>query len=234
MSVVGSARARARAELSEQIKEAAREQLATAGASGLSLRAVARGLDIAPSAIYRYFPNRDALLTALLVDAFNALGSAVESAVQRASIVRDPRAGWRAVCTAVRAWAGEHPHEYALIHGSPVPGYEAPRDTVAPAARTPLAIMGVLRDARDAGWLVEPSEPSAPDGKLAEQFASVAEREGIEIPVGVLARGTVAWSQLFGMVSFELFGSFVGTVDPADEFFEYAVERMAEFLGLAA
>src|SRR5580693_9793844 len=75
-----TARERARAELTREIKEGARRQLAATGADGISLRAVARELGMASSAVYRYFPSRDDLLTALIIDAYDALGAAVESA----------------------------------------------------------------------------------------------------------------------------------------------------------
>jgi hypothetical protein len=58
-----------------------------------------------------------------------------------------------AVCRAVRIWALTHPHEYALIHGSPVPGYVAPQDTAAPAACDGIVMAGILRDANEAGEL---------------------------------------------------------------------------------
>lgn len=241
-AVVGEAvpapRQRARAETTEAIKAAARRQLGTVGASGLSLRAVTRELGMVSSAIYRYFPNRDALLTALLVDAFNSLGAAAEAGAGPSSGPgaghADPRASWRVCCTAVREWAVQHPHEYALIHGSPVPGYEAPQDTVAPAARVPLAMIRVLRGAAEVGLLAEPHSATAVYGELDEQLRELAAGYAPELSNAVLARAMIAWSQLFGMVSFELFGAFVGSVDPSDAFFAYAVERMADFVGLTA
>ena len=120
-----TARARARAELTDEIKREARRQLAEHGAD-LSLRAVARELGMASSAVYRYFPSRDDLLTALIVDAYDALGETAEQALARAEGGVTER--WLALSTSIRAWAVEHPHDYALLYGSPVPGYRAPRD----------------------------------------------------------------------------------------------------------
>src|SRR5690348_13608846 len=134
-----TARARVRAELTQEIKDAARAQLATAGASELSLRAIAREMGMVSSALYRYFASRDDLLTALIVDAYDAVGEAAaeaESAVRRGDVV----GRWMATTRAVREWAVAHPHEYALIFGSPVPGYSAPQDTIDPAARVPLLL----------------------------------------------------------------------------------------------
>src|SRR5215218_3368694 len=138
-----SIRARVRAEMTEEIKAAARRHLAIDGAN-LSLRAVARELGMVSSAIYRYFPSRDDLLTALIIDAYDALGAAAEqseAAVDRADLL----GRWLATCRAVRSWALANPHEYALIYGSPVPGYRAPEDTIPPATRIPLLLGAILR-----------------------------------------------------------------------------------------
>ena len=139
-----SLRARVRAEMTDEIKAAARRHLAVDGAN-LSLRAVARDIGMVSSAVYRYFASRDELLTALIIDAYDALGTAAEQA--EAAVDRDDLTGrWLALCHAVRDWALERPHEYALIYGSPVPGYQAPRDTVAPAVRVALLIGAIVRD----------------------------------------------------------------------------------------
>ncbi|WP_406280920.1 WHG domain-containing protein [Embleya sp. NBC_00896] len=225
-----TARDRARAELTHEIKAAARRHLAAHGAQQLSLRAVARELGMASSALYRYFPSRDDLLTALIVDAYNAVGERVERAVEAAGPAENPRAAWRGLCDAVREWAREHPHEYALIYGSPVPGYKAPEDTMAPFARVPFALLRVLRDsARD---IAPPSGEAALPGPLAAQFEGVVEAAGLDVPAPVLARALFAWTGVFGIVSFELFGQLAGSADPADPFFTYAVTRHADLLGL--
>jgi len=225
-----NARERARAELTREIKQEARRQLAAHGANGLSLRAVARALGMVSSALYRYFPSRDELLTALIIDAYDALGQAAEDAEAsaEASAPADTRGRWRAVCHAVRDWARANPHEYALIYGSPVPGYRAPRETVGPAIRVPQVIGRVLADTPDTGS--GPDLPLPP--VLAQQTATVAEAIAPGTAGPVIARGLIAWTQLFGMISFELFGQFAGSTDPADAFFGYAVEQMADFIGL--
>jgi AcrR family transcriptional regulator len=140
----GTARERARAQITREIKDEARRQLAEQGAQRLSLRAVARELGMVSSALYRYFASRDELLTALIIDAYDALGAAAEAAVAAGpAAVRDR---WRACCHAARDWAIAHPHEYALIYGSPVPGYQAPAETIAPAGRVALVIGGLLAE----------------------------------------------------------------------------------------
>jgi AcrR family transcriptional regulator len=235
MNAGRTARERARAELTREIKEEARRQLRTSGAQGLSLRAVARELGMVSSALYRYFPSRDDLLTALIIDAYEALAARVEAAATDAETTdfRNFRERWHASCAAIRDWAREHPHEYALLYGSPVPGYQAPEATTAPASRIPLALVTPLRDAWQAGVLPEQPEPVSPE--LAAQAARTAELAGATgLPHQALARFAIAWSQLFGMIGFELFGHFANTMDPADAFFAHAVERMADYLGLPA
>ena len=222
MTTGRTARERARAELTQEIKDAARRQLAAEGAEQLSLRAVSRELGMVSSALYRYFPSRDDLLTALIIDAYNALGAKTEAA---AKSEEDPRAAWLAACHAVRRWAVAHPHEYALIYGSPVAGYKAPESTVQPAGRVAIALLEIV--ARNTGV---PNVPE-PKGLLAEQVAKLVE-VAPGVPRSVLVKTVIAWTQLFGMISFELFGQLVGTMDPADEFFEEATDQMADFLGL--
>jgi AcrR family transcriptional regulator len=230
MNTSQTARERARAVLTSEIKDAARRQLAISGADGMSLRAVARELGMVSSALYRYFPSRDDLLTALIIDAYQALGDAAEAA--DAAVGRtDLRRRWCDICRAARQWALAHPHEYALIYGSPVPGYQAPQDTVAQATRVPLALVAVLRDARAAGTLA-PSDVSVMGLVLTQQLGQLAATIAPDLQGPVLIRALMAWSQLFGMISFELFGQLVGSVDPSDEFFANAVGRMAAFVGL--
>ncbi|RLK61631.1 TetR/AcrR family transcriptional regulator [Actinokineospora cianjurensis] len=220
MSAGRTARDKARHELTREIKDEARRQLATDGAHQLSLRAVARSLGMVSSALYRYFPSRDDLLTALIIDAYDALGAAVE----RADRGDTPVERWRGACTAVREWALAHRHEYALIYGSPIPGYQAPQDTVAAAVRVPIVLLGI---AAAAG--VGDSEIPA---VLRGQFDAIADAVPVTVPTGAFARVVLAWTQLFGMVSFELFGQLVGSADPADAFFGFAVDRMAEQVGI--
>jgi len=222
-----TARERARAELTREIKEEARRQLAASGAQGLSLRSVARELGMVSSALYRYFASRDELLTALIIDAYDALGAAAEAASD-ALPAADVRGRWRVTCGAIRGWALANPHEYALIYGSPVPGYQAPQATVASAIRVVHVMGGILADAGASAG--RPEEP--PPADLARQIAIVAEAIAPGVDDGVLTRALIAWTQLFGMISFELFGQFVGSLEPADSFFGYTVERMADYIGL--
>ncbi|MFG3346252.1 TetR/AcrR family transcriptional regulator [Streptomyces sp. NPDC048018] len=230
MTAVQGARARARIEITAAIKDEARRQLAADGAAKLSLRAVARELGMVSSALYRYFPSRDDLLTALIIDAYDAVGAAAEKAHATAE-TDAPRAHltrWTAVCRAVRAWALAHPHEYALIYGSPVPGYTAPQDTVGPASRTGLLLVSIARAAyRDKG--VAPPPLPAP---LTGEAARLAAALGPDLPPALSIALVSAWAQLFGLISFEVFGQFNRVVEDRDAFFDSAAERLGREVGL--
>jgi AcrR family transcriptional regulator len=222
-----TARDRARAALTTEITDLARAQLATVGAAGLSLRAIARELGMVSSALYRYFPSRDHLLTRLIIDGYDALGAAAEAADDRAA---SPADRWLAVCRSVRAWARAHPAEYALLYGSPVPGYEAPQDTVPAATRVGAVLGRVLGDAARAGLLPEAGAEST--GTITPAVAEVLGGEHPALDDRVRARGLLAWSALFGVVNFELFGHFTGSVADADAFFDDAVRDLAALVGL--
>ncbi|GAA0356262.1 TetR/AcrR family transcriptional regulator [Microbispora corallina] len=230
MNVSRTARERVRAELIREITDIARRHLATEGASGLSLRAVARDMGMVSSAIYRYFPSRDDLLTALIIDGYNALGEAVEDA-DAACPREDVTGRWLAVCRAVREWALAHPHEYALLYGSPVPGYRAPLDTVAPAIRDTAVYGRIVADAHREGRLSPPAFCPPPPAVLAGD-AEVVRTLMPDVPDDVVTRAIAAWTCLFGMVSFELFGQFENTITHRAELFDHNMTCMAALLGL--
>jgi AcrR family transcriptional regulator len=214
--------------MTDEIKTIARRHLASDGAN-LSLRAVARDLGVVSSAIYRYFASRDELLTALILDAYNALGAEVEAADGSVVGREELSARWMAVCHAVRDWALASPHEYALIYGSPVPGYRAPEDTVAAATRGVRVLGGILQDAATHGRFS--AEPPV-DGPMAGNFAELAATLCPDAPPAALARGMGAWVQLFGTVSFELFGQLENAVTDKRAFFEHQMRAQATYVGL--
>ncbi|MFI7272986.1 TetR/AcrR family transcriptional regulator [Streptomyces sp. NPDC049879] len=232
MSAIEGARARARREITTAIKEEARRGLAAEGPARLSLRAVARELGMASSALYRYFPSRDDLLTALITDAYDAMGGAAESALAAAPR-EDPATRWVAVCAAVREWALAHPHEFALVHGTPVPGYAAPQTTSAAGSRVPLALLALTLDAHADALLAPPSWDPLPLDVRAEA-EQLAEEYAPGLPAPVMAAVVAAWAQLVGLVSFEVFGQYTGVVTAREEFFAHAVGRLGADVGLAS
>jgi AcrR family transcriptional regulator len=214
--------------LTDEIKAVARRHLAEQGSAALSLRAVAREVGLVSSAVYRYYPSRDDLLTALIIDAYNAIGAAAEDALvathRRGTIPR-----WLATSDAIRSWALAHPQEYALIYGSPVPGYAAPADTIDPASRVSLALLQIVVDGVVAGEIATGTAPTMPRAVRAD-FAELRRLAAPGVPDAVLSRALIAWSQLFGAISLEMFGHMHNVIHDYDAFFTVQMRRTAEFL----
>lgn len=233
MVAVASSRQRNRAEVTAAIVAAGRDQLAVVGAAGLSVRAVAREIGMVSSAVYRYVASRDDLLTLLIVESYDALGAAVEvAAVPRRG--RSPAGRFLASARAVRAWAIANPHEYALLYGSPVPGYVAPSDTIGPAARPTLALVGIVTDAARTGPLA-PSVTFCTTARrgLRRELRAIREAAGVDLPDEVVLGLVAAWTQLFGLVSFEVFGQTRNVVEDHAPLFDATVSAMATAIGLS-
>ena len=229
MNPAPTARQIARAEMTGRIKTIARAHLASDGPD-LSLRAVARELGVVSSAVYRYFASRDELLTALIIDGYDSMGVAAEQA-ETAVPRRDLVGRWAAIGHAVRDWSRAQPAEYALLYGSPVPGYAAPQDTIVSAQRVLLVAAGVVRDGVERGVLTAPSErlPKA----VRADYERVAGYPGLDgIPLTLVGRLMSAWAMLFGTLSFELFGRYSNGVLDLDAFFDHELRVMARHLGL--
>jgi AcrR family transcriptional regulator len=217
----------------DEIKAVARRHLAADGAN-LSLRAVARDMGMVSSALYRYFASRDDLLTALIIDGYNALGDAVEAADAEVTDRARLRARWLSASRAVRHWALANPAEYALLYGSPVPGYAAPQDTIAAAARTPVVLAGILADGHASGAITAAALlPSVPlPGPVRADLSRARDQIAAGLPEELMHAGLTSWLQLFGVVSFELFGQFNNVIDARAEFFDQQMEMMADLMGI--
>ncbi len=214
----------------DEIKATARRHLASDGAN-LSLRAVARDMGMVSSALYRYFASRDELLTALIIDAYNALGDIAESADAAITDRADLRGRWLAVCDGVRRWALANPAEYALVFGSPVPGYAAPPDTIGAATRTPATLIRVLADGVHSGAIPDPGSERLPEVVRAT-LADVREMISPGLPEATLAHAMLGWTQLFGAVSFELFGQLNNTIEARDAYFTHQMNQIADLIGI--
>jgi AcrR family transcriptional regulator len=221
-----SLRARVRSEMVREIKEVARAHIAREGAN-LSLRGVARDVGIVASALYRYFPSRDALLTALITDAYEDLATAAAAAA--AASARDElRERWMRICRAVREWALAHPAEYGLLYGNPVPGYAAPAETVEPAARVVLLLVDIVIDGSEH---VEPLAEAVPEAVRGD-LRRLIEQHPREIPEERLARVLAGWTQLFGLIGFEVFGRLDTVIEDRAAYFDHQMAMMADLAGL--
>ena len=221
-------RAENRVEITRTIQTTARRHLADVGPAALSLRAIAREVGMVSSAVYRYFPSRDDLLTALIIEAYDELGDAVEQADAGVRRRSDLDKRFLAVCGAIHDWARANPHEYALLYGSPVPGYSAPQDTTGPAGRVAIVLAGVVRDGLASGAVTPPRGDD--DATIAP---GLLDELGLPAGTGLGGRLVLAWSGLFGAIGFELFGHTHNVVVEHEEHFRSLATRLAAEVGLS-
>jgi AcrR family transcriptional regulator len=196
-----------RSDLRERIIDAAWQQIALEGAPALSLRAIARALKIAAPSIYNYFPNRDALVTALVVEAYTLFGDAQHNA-QQAAPTEDLPGQLRAIGNAYRDWANKYPERYQLIFGTPIPGYVAPREQTLPAAECAISpLVSVIAALHQNGRL--------------KSYPPVQDEE-----MNCLAIAVLIWSRVHGFVSLEIAGSLPPFgMDPA-QLYQYELDAI--------
>lgn len=217
-----------RARIETQIIEIGRRHLITDGAAGLSLRAIARDLGMVSSAVYRYVASRDELLTLLLIDAYTELADAVDDAHRAAG--PDWRTQLTAVARATRTWAVDQPACWALLYGSPVPGYQAPADrTVGPGTRVIGTLFGIVDTAIDSGALTPPK--STVPQPLSADFAKLKVEFGRTLDDATLGRCFLLWAALVGAISLEVFGQYGADTltDPA-MIFDLQVQLLIEMM----
>ncbi|GAA1817403.1 TetR/AcrR family transcriptional regulator [Luedemannella flava] len=225
-------RERRREELLGELRAIARRQLTENGAAALSLRAVAREAGIAVSALYRYFPDRDGLLTDLLVRAFDEQADEVEAAGAAAP---DPAAAFAAGIRAYRRWSVAHPVEFGLAYGTPVPGYRAPAEqTVRAGTRVGDYLTTVLATAYDQG-LVDRDAVERRAARLtaptAEQLTVLRQRRGYGGPVALTALAMDAFVTVHGFVVMEVFGQLRPITPDAAAYFDEVVDERLRAIG---
>ena len=184
---------------------------------------------MASSAVYRYFPSRDDLLTRLIIDGYDDLGAAAEAA--------DAAVGGSAASAGSRSAAPSGPGRWPIRTSTRCstaprcPATAAPPDTVPAAARVGVVLGRILGDAAPAGLLPAAAGERDP-GLVSDDAVAVLGGEHPALDDGVRVRALLAWSALFGTISFELFGHFVGSVEDGDRYFDRAMGELATLIGL--
>ena len=216
-----------------EVTRIGRAHLATQGAAGLSLRAVARDVGVVSSGIYRYVRSREDLLTLLVIDGYDELGDAVDAAL--AAVATEAyRSRFVAIGRAVRSWAQAEPATYSLLFGSPVPGYHAPAErTTGPGTRVINALITLYSQAHAAGALQAPTTTQSTSARRAADLGEVRSQFDPAIPDDLIVRGVLAWTGMFGCVSFEIFGQYGSdTFADAGDLFERQLALLADMLSL--
>lgn len=204
---------------SQAIKTTARQLMAEKGTAGLSLRAIAREMGMTAPALYHYFANMDALITALIVDAFNALADALEDA-RDATADQSPAQQMWAATMAYRQYALDYPTDFQLIYGSPIPGYDAPGDVTIPASsRTLFVFAGLIQAMVEAGEMTLPSHYVHPPDPIAEHLYGMKAKHGYDLTLDIAYATFSAWPRMHGIVMLELFNHLGPTIGDTDAFY---------------
>jgi len=211
--------------LQEAIKEMAWKQIAEFGAAALSLRAIARELKITAPAIYNYFPDRDALVTALIVEAFTSFADSQAEALT--NFPKDDHAGrLRALGVAYRDWAMTYPERYQLIFGTPIAGYVAPLEITMPAAACGLEILvGVIQAAEAAGRLRVGNQPPLPP-EVKSMLREWQSSRATKAPFDVLYLALIVWGQVHGLVLLEIGHQFPPFIADPGAIYRHELERV--------
>jgi AcrR family transcriptional regulator len=230
---VATRRERVRVETTAEIKQAAWADMARNGASALSLRAVARDMGMAPSAIYRYFASRDDLLTALIIDAFGALADTLDATYERVRGAGAPNAGaeFLALAAAYRRWALEHPTEYRLVFSTPVPGYTGTPGTTAAAARATSALERVICDMVEEGSVDVAGMDALLNDELRKQLATWAAMLGDDLPEGAVFAAMLCYIAMHGAINLEMNGHFPQSLSDSEALFTAAMHAVVAQIG---
>ncbi len=227
-------REQVRREIAEEIKAVARKQMSQYGTAGLSLRAIGREMNITAPAIYNYYPSLDDLITALIMDAFSDLANSMEAArVNIASTNCTPKI--EAMLFAYRQWAIEHPVDFQLIYGNPIPGYRAPVEITGPLARRPfLGLFELYAQALKTGEMVLPEEYQPAPQSIRDYLKTWRESSGIDIPDELVCLLMVGWARIHGLVMLELFHHLQPVVGDVGALYEYEIHAFHKRLGMRA
>ena len=216
-------RERYRAQVRQEVKEAALRQLADAGPGALSISAIGKQLGVSGPALYRYFASRDDLLTELVIDAYHDLANALTAATGQVPD-DNPRGRFEALARAYRRWAVAEPHRYRLLFGPPLPGYEAHAQRLVEASWAAMnLLLEVLR-----GFVISAAEPSGP---FAAELTAWARQHHSGIDAATALRAVLIWSQLHGIVSLEIAGNFASMSIDADQLFQIQLTAISATLG---
>lgn len=225
----------AREETATAIKAIASQQLAEKGTNGISLRGIARELGMTAPAIYNYFPKLDDLITALIIDAFNGHADAIDRVIaDQTSPVTKLRAGLQMY----RRWALDHPSDFQLIYGNPIPAYEAPSAITTPLASRPQeAFFRCILEAQDSGqWAIPDDYQDVPESIQAFVASWLYERnpeirdEPNHMEIFYIMQ--VAWSRIHGIVILEIHDHITPTIGDTEAFFNKELDLYLQSIGL--
>jgi AcrR family transcriptional regulator len=202
----------------DEIKDVARRLMTEHGTAAISTRMIAREMGLTAPALYHYFSSRDELITDLIVDAFNALADAMQEAGERAAS-ESVKEQLTQILLVYRRWALEHPIDFQLIYGNPIPGYEAPDELTIPAAsRAFIVLLPLIAKLSGRNNTVPPG--------MQMHLEEMRARDGYEVPLQDLYGAIVGWSRLHGIIMLELFHHLQPLIGDVDAYYRAEIENL--------
>jgi len=221
----------AHAAIRDEIKANALKQISENGVSALSLGAVARAMGLTTPALYRYYPNRGELVTALIADAYTSLTQALSDSQSGISVDAFAER-FRAVSLAYFEWSKAHPQQYLLMFGSPIPNHEIVAEAGQAADRSFLLILDLIDAADKAGKLNFAFDLTSLPAGLRAQLNSI-HHPGTVYPPKVTYLALISWSFLHGMTSLDIYQRYALILGKeAEKFLQVEVNRFIHSIGL--
>jgi AcrR family transcriptional regulator len=225
-------RERQRAATIEEIKQIARQRMAENGPAALSLRAIAREMGMTSPALYRYFPSRDDLVTALILDAFNSLAESQEANFE-AFCSASYRDRLLTLAEDYRAWALRYPELYSLIFGTPIPNYHAPAEITGPAAqRSMVPFIRLVTEVHEAGQLQYPKAYTGLSPEFKRTLEVAGDEKGYDQPPEMVLLTLTGWGRIHGLVSQELYNHLPPIIDNPGEYFRSDMVAWLNSIGI--
>lgn len=213
----------------QDIMDTARQQMAQHGTAGLSIRGIARQLEMTPPAIYHYFASLDDLITALILDGFHAQADAMEAAVETC-VGERPIDRLMAALIAFRTWAVEHPVDYQLISGNPIPGYQAPSEITTPAAARRFVItVGLIMQALEHSEIIPPDLSALPHS-VREHLLSLNEGREYHASLEALYITLVGMTETHGIVSLEVYNQLQPVAGDVEAFYLFRMKSLFQIV----
>lgn len=229
-----SRRERVRAATLDEIKQAARQLLVSDGPAGISLRAIGREMGMTAAALYRYYPSLGELVESLCADLYDECAAYLE-AVRDVIPDADPGEQLLDVCRAFRIWSIEHPREFGLMFGTPVPGADEREHELSDKHQAAMRFANLFAGLFSAIWIRAPFPVAADDEiprALAVQLERYIEEIGAPLPVGAVQVFLSCWIRLYGLVALEVHGHLHFALTDGEPMFEAELKQAAQLLGL--
>lgn len=216
-----TSRAQRREVTQRAILDASLRLLAEGGQEALTVRGLARQLNLVPSALYRYVTSREDLLNILFRHVYNDWADSIQAALDDVP-KSDVRRRWRAFARALRQWSIDHPYEWTLINGTPPRDYHVPQtETLSSGIRVHLMLAQLGADAEAAG--MHPRVTSQPYAADLSGLRTFIAESGYQLEPETAVAGVAAWHMLMGALFAERFSFWGHDTIPTAEYYDLIV-----------